>query len=128
MANEDRSIRSLLADLVAGVNTLIRQELRLAQVESSENLSHVLNGLLGILAGLLVALTALLVLVQALVVALANVMPPAYAALLVGSVLAIIACVLIQIGQSRVKVGSLVPERTLESLGQARASVPGQAR
>lgn len=65
---------------------------------------------------MLVALTSLLVLVQALVVALANYMPAELAALIVGIALAIIAFIMIRIGQSRLDLKTLALPKTTTSL------------
>jgi len=116
MGSHDQSIKTLLAELIAGVNTLFRQELRLAQAESSEKISQALTGLVSLLAGFLVAFSALLVLLQAVVVALSNVVAPSYAALIVGVVVALIAFILIQQGQSRLRLGNIAPERTIKAM------------
>lgn len=116
MTSHDQSIKTLLAELIAGVNMLFRQELRLAQAESSEKVTQAMTGLIGLLSGFLVAFAALLVLLQAVVVALSNVIAPAYAALIVGVVVALVAFILIQQGYSRLKIGNLAPERTFKAM------------
>ena len=123
MATEHQSTRSLLAELVANVNTLIRQELRLAQAETSEKVSQVLNGVISIFGGLLMAAVALLVLVEAVVLALANIIDPGWAALIVGGVLALLAFILVQMGVSKLKVGNLLPERAMQSMREDREMV-----
>jgi len=128
MATQDRPIKSLLSDVFTGINTLVRQEMRLAQAESSEKLSQAMTGLVSLLAGMLIAFTALIVLLQALVLALSNVMAPTYAALLVGGVVALIAFILIQQGQSKMKVGNLMPERTMRSMREDREMVMEKVR
>lgn len=128
MASHDQPVKTLLAELIAGINTLLRQELQLAQAESSEKLSQAMAGLISLIVGLLVAFCALLVLLQALVLALSNVIAPAYAALIVGGGVAVVAFILIQQGQSRVKIGSLVPERTMKAIGEDRELVMEKVR
>jgi hypothetical protein len=113
---------------MTGFSTLLRQELRLAQAESSEKVSQAMTGIVTLVVGLLVAFSALLVLLQALVLALSNVMPPAYAALLVGGAVAVVALVLIQQGQSRVKINSLAPERTMKAMREDREMVMDKVR
>jgi hypothetical protein len=114
--------------LIAGINTLLRQELRLAQAESSEKLSQAMTGLISLLVGLLIAFSALLVLLQALVLALSNVIAATYAALIVGGGVAVVALILILQGQSRVKIGSLVPERTMKAMREDREMVMEKVR
>lgn len=116
MAERDENVRSLLSELIRSIQTLIRQELRLAQAEGSEKANQLMVGAVGIIAGLLVAFAALLVLLQALVVALAEFMDPAWASLLVGIGVAIIGFALIKYGQSNLKSANLVPERTMKSM------------
>lgn len=116
MANDNQSIKTLLAELIAGINTLVRQEFRLAQAETSENVTQALTGIFSLFAGLLVAFAALLVLLQAVVVGLSNVIAPSYAALIVGVIVALIAFILIQQGQSRLRLGNFTPQRTLKSM------------
>ena len=116
MAERDETTRSLLSDLIGSVQTLIRQELRLAQAEGSEKVNQVMAGAVGLVAGMLIAFAALLVLLQALVVALADYMDPAWASLVVGIAVAVIGFALIKYGQSNLKSTNLVPERTVKSV------------
>jgi uncharacterized membrane protein len=123
MTSDDQSLRALLKDLIDEVSRLIRQELRLAQAESSEKISQVQTGLISIVAGLLLAFAALLVLLQALVIALANVVAAWLASVIVGLVVGAIAFVLVKQGQSNLKATNLVPERTLKSVQNDRDMV-----
>lgn len=118
MAVQEKPIRTLMGELIEGVNRLVRQEIRLAQVESSEKLREVLTGIAGIAAGLLIALVALLVLVQAMIVALAEhtALTPALAALIVGIVLAVIAFLLVYMGQKNLQASNLALPRTVSAL------------
>jgi hypothetical protein len=113
---EHKPLRMLVADLIDQVNQLVRQEIRLAQAEGSEKVAEASQGALSIAGGLLIALVALIVLVQALVVALANYMPPAVAALVVGVVLALIAIVLVRHGQNQLNLRNLTLPKTRASL------------
>jgi hypothetical protein len=116
MAYPERSFTSLLKELIGEIGQLIRQELRLAQAETSEKLSQAQNGVIAIVVGLLFAFSALLILLQAVVVALANVMPAWLASVIVGVVVAAIAFVLIRQGQSNLKPVNLMPDRTLDAM------------
>lgn len=128
MVRHDQPVTTLMSDLINGVSTLIRQELRLAQAESSEKLSQVMTGLVSLMVGLLVAFCGLLILLQALVLALSNIMLPTYAALLVGGGVALLAFILIQQGQSRVKLDNLAPERTMKAMREDREMVMDKIR
>lgn len=116
MAEQDTSTRSLLSDLIKSIQTLIRQELRLAQAEGSEKVNQVAAGAIGMVAGMLVSFAALLVLLQALVAALAEHMATGWASLIVGIVVAAIGFGLIKYGQSSLKATNLVPERTVRQV------------
>lgn len=116
MAERDDKVGSLLAELIRSIQTLIRQELRLAQAEGSEKVDQVMVGAIGIIAGMLIAFAALLVLLQALVVALSDYMDPAWASLVVGIGVAIVGFASIKYGQSNLKGANLVPERTMKSM------------
>jgi hypothetical protein len=116
MAERDEPTRSLLSDLIRSIQTLIRQELRLAQAEGSEKVNQVMAGAVGLVAGLLVAFAALLVLLEALVVALSKFMDPGWASLIVGIGVAVIGFGLIKYGQSSLAGSNLLPERTIKSV------------
>lgn len=116
MKSDNRPLAQLIGDLIESVNRLIHQELELIRVETTEKAREALMGVIGILGGMMVALAALLVLVQALVVALANYMPPAIAALIVGVVLAVIAFLLVRAGRAALDAKNLSLTKTTESL------------
>ena len=116
MKTDNRPIAQLIGDLIESVNKLIHQELELIRVETTEKAREALMGVIGILGGMMVALAALLVLVQAVVVALAEYMPPAIAALIVGVVLAVIAFLLVRAGRAALDAKNLSLSKTAESL------------
>src|SRR3546814_13871044 len=87
----DTSIGNLVSGLVSDIGLLIRQELRLAQAETAEQLEQAQNGIYAVITGLLLAFCGLLLLLPALVLGLSNHMPDWVAAPLVGGALAIIA-------------------------------------
>lgn len=120
MNEQEKTVPRLVLDLVDQVQQLIRQELQLARVEAGEKASDLTTGLIGIVGGMLVALAALMVLVQALVVALADHMSDELAALIVGVALAVVAFILIRIGQANLKPRNLALPKTQESLQRDR--------
>ncbi len=128
MTTQDPSVKSLLVDLVNNVGRLVRQEVQLVQVETSEKASQALEGIFAIIGGLFVAFAALLILLQALVVGLANFMEPWLASLIVGVVVAIIAFVLIKYGQSSLKPENLAPDRTLRVMREQKEMVMERGR
>ena len=129
MHTDDRSLKDLLADLTESITTLFRQEIQLARAETSEKLSQVGVAIGAIAAGAILALAALIVLLQALVIGITEAgVPPGWASLIVGVVVAIIAYVLIHKGTNDLKASSLAPNRTMESLKRDAQVVKEQAR
>jgi glucan phosphoethanolaminetransferase (alkaline phosphatase superfamily) len=116
-ATDDRSLKGLLGDLSASITTLFRKEIQLARAETSEKITQSMVALGAIAGGAILALAALIVLLQALVLAIAEMgVPPALAALIVGVVVAAIACFMIHKGTTDLKASSLAPTRTVDSL------------
>src|SRR3546814_3525956 len=97
----DNSIGQLISGLIGDLGHLVRQELRLAQAETSEKLQQAQTGIYAVVTGLLIAFCALLILLQALVIALSEIMPAWAASLSVGVVLALVAFILIRQGSKR---------------------------
>lgn len=128
MSMNDRSLRSLTGNLIDDITRLIRQELRLAQVEAGEKASQIQTGVISIAAGMLLALAALLILLQALVLGLAKVMTILSASIIVGVAVAVIALVLVWVGQAKLKATSLVPERTVSAVRADKDMILERAR
>lgn len=129
MHTDDRSLKDLLADLTESITTLFRQEIQLARAETSEKITQVGVAIGAIAGGAILALAALIVLLQALVIGIAEAgVPPGWASLIVGVVVAIIAYVLIHKGTSDLKASNLAPDRTMSSLKRDAQVVKEQAR
>lgn len=128
MSMNDRSLRSLTGNLIDDITRLIRQELRLAQVEAGEKASQIQTGVISIAAGMLLALAALLILLQALVLGLAKVMSVLSASIIVGVAVAAVALVLVRVGQAKLKATSLVPERTVSAVRADKDMILERAR
>lgn len=108
------STSELIAQLTTEVKTLVRDEMRLAQVEMSgkAKVAGIGAGIIG--AGGLVALYGIAALIAAAVLALALVLDAWLAALIVGVVLLVVAGVLALLGKNRVQeMGSPVPQETV---------------
>ena len=81
------------------------------------------------MGGVVLALAALMVLLQALVIGISEAgVPPGWASLIVGVVVAIIAYVLIHKGTSDLKASNLAPDRTMGSLKRDAQVVKEQVR
>ena len=118
----------LLRSLLADVRLMLQREVELAKLELKDKGSRLgLAG--GTLAGAaVVALLALGTLVAAAVLGLAIVLPPWAAALIVGTVLVVVAVVMVLIGRARMReVGSLAPTATIETVREDMAWIHREA-
>lgn len=114
---DERSLKELIGDLSGSVSTLFRKEIQLARAETSEKITQSMVAVGAIAGGAILALAALLVLLQALVIALSELgVPPGWASLIVGVVVAAIAYFMIHKGTNDLKASSLAPDRTMDSL------------
>lgn len=116
MSSTDPSLTTLLRDLIGDLSELIRQELRLAQAEVGAKVARAQTSVIAIAAGLLSAFCAVLILLQAAVIGLAEVMPAWAASLCVGGAMAVVAIVLMKMGQRGLSPTNLMPERTLDAM------------
>ena len=129
MHSQDRSLKELLTDLTESITTLFRKEIQLVRAETSEKMTQVGGALGSVVGGVVLALAALMVLLQALVIGISEAgVPPGWASLIVGVVVAIIAYVLIHKGTSDLKASNLAPDRTIGSLKRDAQVVKEQVR
>jgi uncharacterized membrane protein YqjE len=114
--DEDRSVGELVQKLSNQTATLVRQELRLAQVELQEKGKRV-----GIGAGMfggagLVALYGVGALIAAAIIGIGTLLEPWIAAVIVGVVLLAVAGILALTGRKQVERGTPpLPEQAIES-------------
>jgi uncharacterized membrane protein YqjE len=114
--DEDRSVGELVQRLSNQTATLVRQELRLAQVELQEKGKRV-----GIGAGMfggagLVALYGVGALIAAAIIGIGTLLEPWIAAVIVGVVLLAVAGILALTGRKQVERGTPpLPEQAIES-------------
>jgi len=108
-AEGDRSIASVLGDIVGNVQQIIRAEVRLAKVEVGEEIARAGRGGIIAAAGAVLCMMALGFVLLAVVYALALVWPVWAAALTVGAGAGVIGGVCISAGLSRLKQVNLAP-------------------
>ena len=116
MAESDRSILTVLADIVGDLQQIIRAEFRLAKVELSEELVKMRRRALIAAAGVVLMILSLGVLALAAVWALALVLPPWAAALVIGVSFAVIGGVITMVGVKRMSDVHLPPEKTVATI------------
>jgi xanthine/uracil permease len=126
MRTDARTLPELVSQLTTDLATLVRKESELVRTEMTEKL-HVAGKAAGeIVAGGIFVLAALGVLLAALVAALAEYMHPAFAALIVGVVVAVVGIVLIRAGLKMLKPENLKPDRTARQLQKDAQLVKGK--
>lgn len=113
---ETRSVPDLLADVLREATELFRTEGRLIRAELSDKLGQMQLAGSSLVAGAICLLVSLIILAGALVTAMAKYMDPAWAALLVGVIIAVIGVVLLAAGKKSLEAVNLAPERTLGQL------------
>lgn len=108
---------SLLAEITAGLGRLVRGELSLARAEAAEGLKAAGSGLLKIAVAAVVGLVGLNVLAGAAVAGLAATgLGPAWAALIVGGGLCLVALGLALAGKAALRLRGIMPNRAFRGL------------
>ncbi|NDV85855.1 phage holin family protein [Aurantimonas aggregata] len=125
---ESRSVTDLITDLIRETGELVRTESRLVRAEISDKVRQVEMGGGSLAAGAICLLVALFVLAQALIVALGNVIGDAWAALLVGVVIAAIGMALLAKGRRDLAPSNLMPDRSTNQLNKDGQLVKEQIR
>jgi hypothetical protein len=113
---DGRSLPELITDVLGEVSELLKTEAQLIRSEISDKIRQVEVGGGSIAAGAICLLVALFVLSQATVVALGNYMGDAWAALLVGVVIAAIGVGFLLKGRNELNPKNLTPDRTASQL------------
>lgn len=108
---------SLLAEITAGLGRLVRGELSLARAEAAEGLKAAGSGLVKIGVAAVMGLVGLNVLAGAAVAGLAAAgLGPAWAALIVGGGLCLVALALALAGKAALRLRGVLPNRALRGL------------
>jgi uncharacterized membrane protein YqjE len=112
----ERTIASLLKDIVGNLQQIIRAEVRLAKVEVAEELGKARRAMALLVIGALFGSLALAFLLLGAVYLLAQVIQPWAAAALVALGAGAIGAALIGVGVRQLKLVSLPPARTVTSV------------
>jgi hypothetical protein len=124
-----RSVPELVGSVFSQLTELMRTEGMLARTEMSEKMSHMGTGVGLLVGGAVLAMPALVVLLEAAVAALVeNGMAPYWAALLVGGICLLLGIILLLVGASWLRVGNLVPNKTLQQLQYDANAARNQVR
>ena len=127
-SKDPRSVPDLIGDVVREANELLRTEGKLIRAEISDKFTQVQLGGGSLAAGAICLIVALVILAQALVIALAHLVGPGWAALVVAVVFGLAGMVLINRGKTALATVSLVPDRAIEQLQKDRNLVKEQVR
>lgn len=125
---EPRTLPDLLGQLTGDLAALVRKESELIRAELSEKVNRAGKALGDIAAGGLLLIAALLVLLQALVLALAKVMDPLLASLLVGVAVAAVGYLLVRAGMKAISLDGLKPDRSARQLQKSAELMKGKPR
>jgi uncharacterized membrane protein YqjE len=112
MATAERSISTVLYDIVSNVQEIIRSEMRLARTEFAEELGKLRSASLLLGAGALLAIFGVLFVLLAIVYALSLVIPAWAAALVVAAAVGALGGILVGAGIKRVKAVRAAPKTT----------------
>jgi hypothetical protein len=113
---DPRTLPELVSQLTTDLASLVRKESELVRTEVGEKLHSAGKAAGEIAAGGILLLAALGVLLAALVQGLAQYMNPAFAALLVGVVVAALGGILVRTGLKMLKPDNLIPDRSARQL------------
>jgi membrane protein DedA with SNARE-associated domain len=119
----ERSIAALLADLANEIRTLFRLEVALFKAELAEKLRRLGHGLIALAIGAFLIFSGWIALLATAALALAMVVPPWLAALLVASAALLAGALLLYLGKRWLLPESLVPRRTLNSLRKQETAI-----
>jgi hypothetical protein len=117
---ERESAAGLLSRLLGDFTALVRNEVALAKAELSEAANSAKAGLAALAIAAALLLAGSLTLIAAIVLALAEVMEPWLAALIVGGVLALVGFVLLQGAKKKLQPSNL-------DMGRTRSAVRNDA-
>lgn len=113
---EDRSIGSLISELLADIRLLFSQEIDLAKRELNEKVSAVAKSAVSIVIGAVLAIGGLFVLMAALVLILDLFMPAWVAAFVLALAFLLVGGIILFLGIQKLRTMKYVPERTVKTV------------
>jgi uncharacterized membrane protein YqjE len=112
MASAERSFSTVLRDIVANVQDIIRAEVRLAKTEATEELGKLGSASILLAVGVLMLTFSVLFMLLAIVYALSVTLPAWAAALIVAVGVGVIAALCCGLGVKRIKAVRAAPKTT----------------
>ncbi len=125
---DDRSARELISAVIADLSDLVRKESELVRAELSEKISLAMTAARAMGVAAVLLLGAFLCVLAAVVIGLSKLMPPAWAALLVGVVSALAGFTLARAAAKKAEPSALAPERAVEQARRDAQMIKEQMR
>jgi uncharacterized membrane protein YqjE len=113
--NDERSFSDVLQDIFGNVQDIVRSEVRLARAEIKTEAAKTARAAKSLIAGMVFGFYAGGLLLIAAVYGLSLVLAPWLAALVIGAFVAVVAAILIGIGQGQLQKVKK-PEKTIKSM------------
>jgi VIT1/CCC1 family predicted Fe2+/Mn2+ transporter len=113
---QERSLGTIISDLLQDIRLLFTQEIDLAKRELQQKVNAVSKSAVSIVIGAVLAIGGLFVLLAALVLVLDLFMPAWVAAFVLALVLLVIGGIVLFLGVQKLKNMSYVPERTVKTV------------
>lgn len=110
------SIGDLFTGLTEDVGKLLRQEIELARIETTQKINRAMRSIIMLAAGGFVAYAGLILLLIAVAIGLSNWMSLWLSTLIVSVVALVVGAVLIGSGRNSLSNLTVVPENTVESI------------
>jgi uncharacterized membrane protein YqjE len=120
MAQQVREIGDLLGELSGDIQRLVRDEIRLARVELTQNVRQAAVGLAGLAVAAAMAYLGVVFVGVAVFFAIFLAIPGWAAGLAVAAGYFIIAALAFIVGRQRLRPSQILPEQTIESLEEDR--------
>jgi hypothetical protein len=117
------SIGALISSLLSDTTRLLRDEVRLAKAELGSKVSQARHGAVNTIIGGGILLLGVIFIMLAAVYALALVLPPWAASLIVGGIVAAIGVIMLKKGTDELKAKNLAPHRTQENVQRDAAMI-----
>jgi uncharacterized membrane protein YqjE len=114
--DSEPSIGDLFTGLTEDMTRLLRQEIELARVETTQKINRTMRSVIMLAAGGFVAYAGLILLLIAVAIGLSYWMPLWLSTLIVSVVALVVGAVLIGSGRSSLSNLTVVPENTVESI------------
>ncbi|MBV9470747.1 MAG: phage holin family protein [Abitibacteriaceae bacterium] len=127
-AKQEKSLGELFSDLSQGLSNLMRQEVQLAKTEITQKVASAGKNIGFLVAAGVLAFVGFEALIAAAIIALALVLAPWLAAVIVGLALMIVSGILAFVGISSFKKTNMAPQETIETLKEDAQWAKAQMR